>query len=221
MIEEIVETYPVVTTGLGGAIGFLFFKNETLKKGLTNIILSSLGQFGSKKINLKNHKAFISLRNYKNQLSLYIIADYVKAMYYKRMASLMCDNITLMFDNIVNSFYEKKYKTEGGMDIIALREFEECKTRTEEAIRNLLVTPPSVILHILQWREMMWVCLKSTLEDILYSVKEDSPYVQTYKILDCGMIYINYLTATGSNMFSRINGAFSNLKEEDIYKEKK
>jgi len=203
-----------IVSAVGGIITLYVVQNSKLKEGFTEYILNLLGKFGTKKINLKSHRAFIILRNYKNQLNLFLLEDRVKSIFYKEFIGIMFKNILLMAECIIN----RLEAGEKGMEFAIMEELENCHSKIDNDVFNMLEIPAKIQNKIEHWKTRMIASLKNSVENLITDDINNEDYFKVYRTLDAFLNFSIYVTSTGSILFNDINGAFKDMELDDIYK---
>lgn len=205
-----------IITVIASVIGFYLLNNTKLKEGFTDKILSMMGKFGSKKIDLKTHKAFIIIKNYENHLNLFLFNSHTKSIFYKEFLGIIFKNISIMIDSILAKHSDSYI--ESNAEFIILQEIELCRTRINQDIENTLNVPSKIQNQIDHWKSLMLNALRGTIEQLITDDSNSENYFKIYRTLDAILTTANFITGTGSILFNNINGAFDEINAQDIYK---
>ncbi len=205
-----------IATALGSFLTVFVFQNSKLKEGFTDTVLGLMGRFSSKKIPLKNHKAFIILKSYKNQLNLFLFDNYTKSTFYKEFISIIFENTLILSEALIKALDDKTVNIE----FLINEEFELCKERVDKDLNNRLVIPEKIANKLNHWKSLMLESLKTSVESLITDDVNNENYFKVYRTLDAILTFSNFLTSTGSIQFNNINGAFNEINVEDIYKKK-
>lgn len=211
------EALTYVLTAIGSFITVFIVQNTRLKEGFTDTIISLMGRFSSKKIPLKNHKAFVILKNYKNQLNLFLFDNHTKSTFYKEFISIIFENILILSEELI----KKEGRSNSDIELEISNEFELCKERIDNELNNRLVIPEKIANKLNHWKSLMLDSLKTSIESLITDDTNNQKYFKVYRTLDALLTFSNFLTSTGSIQFNNINGAFDSIHVNDIYKEKK
>lgn len=203
-----------VLTGFGGFVGLWVIQNSKLKEGMTDHFLSMLGKFGSKKIPLRSHRAFIIIKNYENQLNLFLFNNHTKSLFYKEFVGIIFKNIVNMADKIVT----KHDKKEKDIEYVIADEIENCKAAIDKDVFKKLIVPKSIENKIDHWKSLMIESIRISVQSLVNDDMNNSNYFKVYRTLDIFLTFTNFITGTGSILFNNINGAFDHLEAHQIYK---
>lgn len=200
-----------ILVGLGTLFAAYVINNTTLKDGLTHILLRWMNKVGIKKIPLATHKVFLLLRNYENQLNLLIFNSELKSKFYKIYISVIFKNLQSYLQSII-----KDYDTVANLDT-------EILTRVDKAISDInlnfekTIRVPQKVQHIFTyWKMTTLQSYRANIESTLYDDLIDNKYFKVYRILDLTVSFNTFMLNTGATLFATMNGAFDNLKEEDV-----
>lgn len=211
------EILVYVLTGLGSVLSMYIVQNSKLKDGITDFILSLFGKFGSKKIDLKLHKAFIIIKNYDNQLNLFLFNNYTKSLFYKEFVGVIFKNILNMCTAIIVKYESKS----SDVEYVILEELENCKKAIDSEINAKLNIPSKIQNQIEHWKSLMLTSVKNSIEVLVNDEVNDSDYFKVYRTFDILLTFTNFITGTGSILFNNINGAFDEIASAEIYKSEK
>ena len=208
------ELITYIVTALGSFLTIFVVQNSKLKEGFTETLIGLMGRFSSKKIPLKNHKAFILLKNYKNQLNLFLFDNHTKSTFYKEFISVIFENVLILSTNII----EKGEMQNDEIEFYINEQFELCKERVDNDLNNRLIIPEKIANKLNHWKSLMLDSLKTSVESLITDDVNNSSYFKVYRTLDALLTFANFLTSTGSIQFNNINGAFNEIDVKDIYK---
>lgn len=203
-----------VLTGIGGFISLWIVQNSKLKDGVTELFLAMLGKFGSKKIPLKSHKAFITIKNYENQLNLFLFNSHTKSQFYKEFMTIIFRNLNIMANHIVDSYNSENFDAE----YMITEQIENFRKKIDLEVITKLVVPTKIEKQIEHWKFLMIASLKTSIISLINDDINDSSYFKIYRTLDTFLSFTNFITGTGSILFNNINGAFDELELDDLYK---
>ena len=208
------EALTYVFTALGSFITVFVVQNTRLKEGFTDALVSLMGRFSSKKIPLKNHKAFVILKSYKNQLNLFLFDNHTKSTFYKEFITIIFDNILFLSEELIR----KEGKNNADIELEISNQFELCKERIDNDLNNKLIMPEKIANKLNHWKSLMLDSLKSSIESLITDDTNNQKYFKVYRTLDALLTFSNFLTSTGSIQFNNINGAINDIEVKDIYK---
>lgn len=208
------EIIAYILTALGSFFTVFVIQNTKLKEGITDSVIGLLGRFSSKKIPLRNHKAFIILKSYKNQLNLFLFDNHTKSTFYKEFIGIIFENIMI----ISNAIIKKEALGTNEIEIFISNEFELCKERIDKDISDKLKVPEKIANKLNHWKSLMLDSLRTSVDSLITDDANNSSYFKVYRTLDALLTFANFLTSTGSIQFNNINGAFNDISIEDIYR---
>lgn len=208
------EIITYVLTAVGTFLSVFIVQNTRLKEGFTDTIIGLMGRFSSKKIPLKNHKAFIIMKNYKNQLNLFLFDNYTKSTFYKEFIGVIFENVLKLSESLI----KKQARGIDSIEFVINEEFELCKERIDNDLINRLIIPDKIANKLNHWKALMLDSLKTSIESLITDDTNNQDYFKVYRTLDALLTFSNFLTSTGSIQFNNINGAFNDINVEDIYR---
>ncbi len=215
---ETTNVIVILASVLATFITTWIINNTKLKEGITDKFLSMVGKFGSRKIDLKNHKAFIIVKNYENHLNLFLFNGHTKSVFYKEFIGIIFKHITQMMEDVISNFQSNNIKE--NVEFYIVEKLELARKSINEEIEEKLNIPIKIQNQIDHWKSLMLNSLRSTIEQLITDDSNDEGYFKVYRTLDAILTTANFITGTGSILFNNINGAFDEITIENIYKNK-
>lgn len=221
MIESI---FVPAMTGLSAIIVFYITQNSQLREGLTKFVLLKLNKVDVNKIDLKYHKVWGFLRNYKNFLNLSIFSNEVKGRFCQEYIGIVCNEMIKFLEKVSKSYAEISLdKTDLDTQNLNLQEkiyahFEETQSLIDSEIQKRLTPPEKVRKQFSDWRFAQTNALRQDIEATMTDDVTKDIYYKARETFDKVSSFWNYMNANGLLLFNNINGAFDLLKEEDVIK---
>jgi len=210
---SIQEIFTYIGTGLGSVAVYIFGKNEKLREGITSALLKKMNKTPIKKIPLLQHKVFWTFSQRMSNLTYFVMEDAVKIEFYKRYIKILFVELETACIEIVEIS-----KHDEIMNTIISQKLEIAMTNVTMNIHKELVIPPVIEKQFEQWLAMLRNSFVDVIEDILNDDLIDSNYFITYRLLDAISAYCKFVLNSGALEFQKMNGAFKNLKIQDILK---
>jgi hypothetical protein len=206
----------VVFIIIGGFSAFLttwIVQNKTLREGITNSLLKRLNKESIKKIALNDHKVFLYLKTYKSNFGFFVFNSDSKSLFYQTFIRLLFNHLSEWLNSIIN--------IKGvNVETYILDQLNSHLDKFDAQLEEQLNIPQSIQKQFQQWRMMLIESLKKSTEQILSDDIVESDYFKKYRVLDqvCG--FVNIALSTGAITFNQMNGAFDEIKVDDILKKK-
>ncbi len=194
--------------------GIWVTNNKTLREGLSKLLLKKLNRESINKIPLKEHKIFMQLKSHKNTFSnIYLFNNESKILFFQTYMDLLFKNIEVMLINIIENKENKN-----NIESLVSEELNRLLEVFNNEINSTLQCPEKVEKQFTIWKTMINSELKKSVELILNDNLIESPYITVYRLCDQLVTMTNITLTTGSLTFSQMNGAFDNVKIEDVVK---
>ena len=223
MIEQ---SLPAIITGISTMFAVYIIQNAMLKKGITEWVLSKLNKVSIDKIDLNYHQVYIALKNYKNQINFNLSGGEIKSKFCKEFIGYIFNNMLILLDKI-NAEYIKLEKDKSSIehkstliDHIIISLIEECKTSIIKDIENNLIIPNEVKFQFESWKIAQIDAFKTDVNNIINDDTHKELYTKIHNVFNKVSSFFSYVMANYVLLFNNINGAFNELTEKDIFKNK-
>jgi hypothetical protein len=213
MESSINELLTYAGTGIGSIFLYLFAKNERMREGITDSLLSRMNQTKIKKIPLGSHKLFASLAQRQSSLATFIIDDPVKMHFYTTYIAITFEQIRWGANEIIKAEIEGVALEQDVMVIV-----NKMQAQIESCIELKLHIPDKVKPSFNKWRAMLTNAFSESVSDIAHDDLFENNYFLAYRILDVFSFYVATLLHTGAVEMARLNGSFKGLTIEQIEK---
>lgn len=217
------QFYTALITGFGAIITGYILNNTVLKEGLTDIILSKFNKTSIDKIDLKYHKVYIALKNYKNQITFSLVGGELKNKFCREYIGIIFNNMLKYLERIDSKYKELELdKTKPNIKLIMLgsyvnQELEECKSNIVKELQLMFKIPTKIESQFDAWRIAQMNALKLDIENVTEDDNLKDLYTKSNEYFNKILSFFNYVVVNYTLLFNAINGAFNELKESDVF----
>lgn len=217
------QSYAAIITCLGGILTAYILNNTILKEGFTEWFLAKLNKTSITKIDLKYHKSYASLKNYKNQITFTLVGGELKNKFCREYIGVIFKHMLKYLDNIDTKYKELELdKLKHNMKLIVLdsyvnQELEECKSNILNDLQLMFKIPHKVESQFDNWRIAQLNALKLDIENVAEDDNLTDLYTKSNEYFNKILSFFNYVIVNYTLLFNGINGAFNELKESDVF----